>query len=249
MSAVLVASSYQLQLGRHGSPSLADPCDPSRAVRRATSCHSSFVGPPRLCHRFSPVCTLGPLLNTQVYYVGKIENNSLLGARTALYQAGRVSHAGPGFVSARCAPPPTIGHNLQRAIDKSRDRRREQQLTHLIYSHHHADHGGASSRFDKNVVRIGHENAAPAAARQRSSRRRRRRRFKTSGRSISPPPTCAHRARVHGSNHSPDNIFIHLPDPTPSMRDRRVTSVGAVSPSPSHRGRTGYIWAPAIRSH
>jgi hypothetical protein len=30
-------------------------------------------------------------------------------------------------------------------------------LTHLIYSHHHADHAGASSLFDGDVARIGHE--------------------------------------------------------------------------------------------
>ena len=31
------------------------------------------------------------------------------------------------------------------------------KITHLIYSHHHADHAGASSLFDKNVTRIGQE--------------------------------------------------------------------------------------------
>jgi glyoxylase-like metal-dependent hydrolase (beta-lactamase superfamily II) len=30
-------------------------------------------------------------------------------------------------------------------------------VTHFVYSHHHADHTGASSLFDKGVVRIGHE--------------------------------------------------------------------------------------------
>jgi glyoxylase-like metal-dependent hydrolase (beta-lactamase superfamily II) len=30
-------------------------------------------------------------------------------------------------------------------------------VTHLVYSHHHADHAGASSLFDPGVVRIGHE--------------------------------------------------------------------------------------------
>lgn len=31
------------------------------------------------------------------------------------------------------------------------------KVNYLIYSHHHADHGDASSLFDKNVTRIGHE--------------------------------------------------------------------------------------------
>ncbi len=30
-------------------------------------------------------------------------------------------------------------------------------VTHLVYSDHHADHAGASSLFDGDVVRIGHE--------------------------------------------------------------------------------------------
>jgi glyoxylase-like metal-dependent hydrolase (beta-lactamase superfamily II) len=28
-------------------------------------------------------------------------------------------------------------------------------VTHLVYSHHRADHAGASSLFDANVVRVG----------------------------------------------------------------------------------------------
>ena len=31
------------------------------------------------------------------------------------------------------------------------------KVTHLVYSHHHADHAGASSLFDKSVARIGLE--------------------------------------------------------------------------------------------
>jgi glyoxylase-like metal-dependent hydrolase (beta-lactamase superfamily II) len=43
--------------------------------------------------------------------------------------------------------PPTIGHNLLRAIS---------EVTHLVYSHSHADHIGASVLFGPDVVRIGH---------------------------------------------------------------------------------------------
>jgi glyoxylase-like metal-dependent hydrolase (beta-lactamase superfamily II) len=31
------------------------------------------------------------------------------------------------------------------------------RVTHLVYSHHHADHGAAASLFDGDVVRIGHQ--------------------------------------------------------------------------------------------
>lgn len=54
--------------------------------------------------------------------------------------------------------PPTIGHNLQRAVNEiAAANGVSNKVTHLIYSHHHADHAGASSLFDRNVTRIGHE--------------------------------------------------------------------------------------------
>jgi glyoxylase-like metal-dependent hydrolase (beta-lactamase superfamily II) len=53
--------------------------------------------------------------------------------------------------------PPTIGHNIQRAVDEvAAADGASNKVNDLIYSHHHTDHGGASSLFDKNVTRIGH---------------------------------------------------------------------------------------------
>jgi glyoxylase-like metal-dependent hydrolase (beta-lactamase superfamily II) len=84
-------------------------------------------------------------------------------------------------------------------------------VTHLIYSHHHADHVGAASLFDGNVARIGHEETRRLLLRDDDPAR---------------PPneeTFHDQANLviggehinlawDGSNHSPDNIFIHLPD-------------------------------------
>ena len=54
--------------------------------------------------------------------------------------------------------PPTIGHNLQRAVDEiAAAEGVSNKVTHLIYSHHHADHAGALLAVRDNVVRIGHE--------------------------------------------------------------------------------------------
>jgi hypothetical protein len=51
--------------------------------------------------------------------------------------------------------PPTIGHNIQRAIDKvASENGVSSKVTHMVYSHHHADHLGGSSLFGKGVVRI-----------------------------------------------------------------------------------------------
>jgi glyoxylase-like metal-dependent hydrolase (beta-lactamase superfamily II) len=53
--------------------------------------------------------------------------------------------------------PPTIGHNLLRAIGAvTQANGRPSQVTHLVYSHSHADHIGASVLFGPDVVRIGH---------------------------------------------------------------------------------------------
>jgi glyoxylase-like metal-dependent hydrolase (beta-lactamase superfamily II) len=49
---------------------------------------------------------------------------------------------------------PTIGGNLRRAADTIAA---ANGVTHLVCSHHHADHGGAASLFKRDVVRIGHE--------------------------------------------------------------------------------------------
>ena len=56
--------------------------------------------------------------------------------------------------------PPTIGHNLQRAIDQIASANGvPSTVTHIVYSHHHADHAdhlGASSLIGRDVVRVGH---------------------------------------------------------------------------------------------
>jgi len=85
------------------------------------------------------------------------------------------------------------------------------EVTHLIYSHHHADHAGASSLFGRNVTRIGHEETQKLLLRDDDPAR------------PAPDETFQDRWTLdiggerielawHGSNHSPDNIFIHLPD-------------------------------------
>jgi len=50
--------------------------------------------------------------------------------------------------------PPSIGGNIRRAVDEIASANGvSNKVTHLVYSHHHADHAGASSLFDKNVIR------------------------------------------------------------------------------------------------
>jgi glyoxylase-like metal-dependent hydrolase (beta-lactamase superfamily II) len=54
--------------------------------------------------------------------------------------------------------PPNIGHNIRRAVDEiTAANGLTNQVTHMVYSHHHSDHQGASSLFGGDIVRIGHE--------------------------------------------------------------------------------------------
>src|SRR5712691_9977497 len=101
-----------------------------------------------------PRSALGPALNDRGYFVGRVERN-LYWVTDGTYQSA--------FLTTRDGvvlfdAPPTIGNNIQRAVDEiAKANGVSNKVTHLVYSHHHADHAGASSLFDKDVVRIGHE--------------------------------------------------------------------------------------------
>jgi glyoxylase-like metal-dependent hydrolase (beta-lactamase superfamily II) len=155
-----------------------------------------------------PRAALGPALNEQGYYVGRVEQN-LYWVTDGTYQSAFLTTS-DGVVLLDA--PPTIGHNIQRAVDEiAVSNGVSNEVTHLIYSHHHADHAGASSLFGRNVTRIGHEETQKLLLRDDDPAR------------PAPDETFQDRWTLdiggerielawHGSNHSPDNIFIHLPD-------------------------------------
>jgi glyoxylase-like metal-dependent hydrolase (beta-lactamase superfamily II) len=155
-----------------------------------------------------PRSSLGPALNDQGYHVGRVERN-LYWVTDGVSQAAFLTT--PDGVVLFDAPP-SIGHNLQRAVDQiAAANGVSNRVTHLVYSHHHADHAGASSLFDPGVVRIGHEETRRLLLRDDDPAR--------------PAPTETFQDRRtldigderielawHGPNHTPDNIYIHFPD-------------------------------------
>jgi glyoxylase-like metal-dependent hydrolase (beta-lactamase superfamily II) len=155
-----------------------------------------------------PRSALGPALNEQGYYVGRVERN-LYWVTDGVYQSAFLTTR-EGVVVFDA--PPTIGGNLRRAVDEiAAANGVSNTVTHFVYSHHHSDHGGASFLFDGDVVRIGHEETARLLARDGDSAR------------PLPEITFADRYTLetggervelawHGPNHSPDNIYIHFPD-------------------------------------
>jgi len=155
-----------------------------------------------------PRSALGPALNEQGFYVGRVERN-LYWITDGVYQSAFLTtRDGVVLLDA----PPTIGRNIQRAVDQiAAANGVSNKVTHLVYSHHHADHAGASSLFDKSVTRIGHEETRRLLLRDNDSAR------------PAPEETFQDRRMLDiggerielawlGSNHSPDNIYIHLPD-------------------------------------
>jgi glyoxylase-like metal-dependent hydrolase (beta-lactamase superfamily II) len=155
-----------------------------------------------------PPSALGPAVNAQGYYVGRVTRN-LYWVTDGTYQAAFLTtREGVVLFDA----PPTIGHNLRRAIDQvTAEDGTSNKVTHIVYSHHHADHLGASSLFGRNVVRIGHVQNKQLLARDNDPTR--------------PVPDVTFENRYtlrvggervdlawHGTNHTPDNIYIHLPD-------------------------------------
>jgi glyoxylase-like metal-dependent hydrolase (beta-lactamase superfamily II) len=154
-----------------------------------------------------PPSALGPAVNAQGYFTGRVEKN-LYWVTDSTYQAA--------FLTTRDGvvlfdAPPSIGHNLQRAIDEVASANGVPgKVTHIVYSHHHADHLGASSLFGRNVTRIGHAETKVLLARDNDPAR--------------PVPDITFDTRYtlrvggeridlawHGTNHTPDNSYIHFP--------------------------------------
>jgi len=155
-----------------------------------------------------PRAAFGPALNEQGYYVGRVERN-LYWVTDGTYQSAFLTTS-DGVVLLDA--PPAIGHNIQRAVDEIASANGvSNKVTHLIYSHHHADHAGAASLFNGDVTLIGHEETRNLLLRDDDPTRpapeetfQDKRSLEIGGERIE--------LAWHGTNHSPDNIFIHLPD-------------------------------------
>jgi glyoxylase-like metal-dependent hydrolase (beta-lactamase superfamily II) len=155
-----------------------------------------------------PHASLGPVVNDQGYYVGRVERNLYWVTDGDYHSAFLTTRDGVVLFDA----PPSIGHNLQRAVDEvAAAEGVSNTVTHLVYTHHHSDHAGASSLFGSNVIRIGHEETRRLLLRDNDPAK------------PAPEETFADYRTLeiggeriqlawHGANHTPDNIYIHFPD-------------------------------------
>ena len=155
-----------------------------------------------------PAIAKGAALNEHGYHVWQVDRNLYAVTDNVYMSAFLTTPDGVVIFDA----PPNVGHNIRRAVDEiTTANGLTNQVTHMVYSHHHADHQGASSLFGGDIVRIGHEETRRLLLRDDDPAR--------------PVPDVTfsdsytlevggERVELawHGPNHSPDDIYIHFPD-------------------------------------
>ena len=109
-----------------------------------------------------PQSARGQALNEQGYYVGRVERNLYWVTDGVYNSAFLITPDGVVLFDA----PPSIGQNLRRAVDEiAAAEGVSNTVTHLVYSHHHADHGARvlPVRRGRGPHRARGDPAAPAA--------------------------------------------------------------------------------------
>src|SRR5260370_15687747 len=105
-----------------------------------------------------PPASLGPAVNDQGYYVGRVERNLYWVTDGDYHSAFLTTRDGVVLFDA----PPSIGHNLQLAVnDVAAAEGVSNTVTHLVYTHHHSDHAGGPPLFGTNLVRTRPEEHRP----------------------------------------------------------------------------------------
>jgi glyoxylase-like metal-dependent hydrolase (beta-lactamase superfamily II) len=148
-----------------------------------------------------PPSAKGPAIPKSGYLIQEIAERTFW-VTDGLYQMIFLTTA-EGVVAVDA--PPTIGHNILRAIATVT----KSPVTHAVYSHHHADHTGAMVLYQGARIYAQREVAGLL------------RRTRDPNRPL-PHVTFADRLDLkigddrvrlayHGPNHSPGNIFVHLP--------------------------------------
>ena len=193
-----------------------------------------------------PQSAFGPALNEQGYYVGRVERN-LYWVTDGTYQSAFLTTS-DGVVLLDA--PPTIGHNIQRAVDEIASANGvSNKVTHLIYSHHHADHAGASVALRQE--RRSHRargDAEPPAARRRPCEAGAR--GDLPGQAHARDRRRAHRAGL-ARHQSLARQHLHPPARPrhAHARRHRQPGLGAGLPEQPHRGRAGLHRGAGHRAH
>ena len=132
----------------------AGTCPENPGRNNDITSHERYRRPRPARVRPVPAIAKGAALNEHGYHVWQVERNLYAVTDNVYMSAFLTTPDGVVIFDA----PPNIGHNIRRAVDEiTTANGLTNQVTHMVYSHHHADHQGASSLFGGDIVRIGHE--------------------------------------------------------------------------------------------
>jgi len=159
-----------------------------------------------------PDTAKGPVIDMEKGYLVEEIQDGLYWITEGTYQVMFLT-TGEGVIVVDA--PPTVGENILKAIAEVTD----ESVTHVIYSHSHADHIASASIYPDNAVYIAHEDVAAQLARDRPNP------FGAFlGGSPVPTPTITFSDKYtlevgsqvleleyKGPAHEPGNIFIYAP--------------------------------------
>ena len=158
-----------------------------------------------------PDSAFGPAIPEKGYLVQELGDNLYWVTEGTYHMMFLTTGEGVIVIDA----PPSIGENILKAIAETTN----EPITHVIYSHSHADHIAAASMYPENAIYIAHEETALRLAQNRP--------FKFGlfvGGSDVPNPTVTFsdtytltvgtqtlELEYKGPAHRPGNIFIYAP--------------------------------------
>ena len=162
-----------------------------------------------------PAAAYGPAIPEKGYFVEEI-SDGLYWMTEGVYQVMFLT-TGEGVIVVDA--PPSIGENILKAIAEVTD----EPITHVIYSHSHADHLAAASMYPSDAVYIAHVDTAEQLIRQNDTNRPFPYGMFVGGSPV-PLPTRTFtdsltlnvgnqtlQLEYRGPNHDAGNIFIYAP--------------------------------------
>jgi len=167
---------------------------------------------------FAPVpeTAKGPSIDQEKGYLVEEISDGLYWVTEGSYQIMFLT-TGEGVIVVDA--PPTIGENILKAIEEVTD----EPITHVIYSHSHADHIAAASIYPEDAIYIAHEETASQLDSANDPDRSYAFGLFVGGSTV-PLPTVTFsdtytltvgnqtlELEYRGPNHEPGNIFIYAP--------------------------------------
>ncbi len=172
---------------------------PAASLLRTQSASAATSGSPATAP--VPPPAKGPAIPKSGYLVQEIAERTYW-VTDGVYQMMFLTTAA-GVVAVDA--PPTIGHNILRAISDVT----KAKVTHAIYSHHHADHAGAMALYDG--ARLYAHREVTGLLRQVADPNRPLPHVTFDDQLTVTAGADRIELAYHGPNHSPGNIFAYLP--------------------------------------